>query len=243
METKYQSNMEPSQQPPKQQATVDAPELSASSTQRESLDTSKIPTYRVEYTWYNFKARIYDDNKPGEEPLYIADFAKLRQPHAIYKRADNAEVIGTGTLHFFNIDAEYEMNGRKDSIVAQKRFRTIYTHRSLAMSDTDQPVTMTWTSDSGFKTWDFVCVDENMMPVAKFSANIWRMVKLGKIQFMGPKADNHALREELIVTGLTLVYHVMVRTNNLLGVVGALFASPGHDKKSDSTTNHEASTA
>lgn len=215
MEAEYERNME--------QSTVES-QLSSS---------SETPTYRVEYTWYNFKGRIYDDSKTGEEPLYIADFAKLRKPHAVYKRADNAQVIGTGTLHFFNIDADYEIHGRRDTLVAQKRFRTVYTHRSLAMSDTDQPVTMTWTSDSGFKTWDFVCVDENQMPVARFSANFWRMVKAGKIEFTGPKADSQALREELIVAGLTLVYHMMVRMNNLLGLVGALCSSPGHDKKHD----------
>lgn len=231
--------MESSKTTTKQQSTVEG-ELSPSSTRRESPETNETPTYRVEYNWYNFKARIYDDNKPDSEPLYIGDFAKLRAPHGIYKRADDGKVIGTGTLHFINIDAEYEVHGRKDTLVAQKRFRTIYTSRSLAMSDTDKPVTLTWTSDSGFKNWDFVCVDENMLPVAKFSTNIWRMVKLGKIQFMGPKADSQALREELIVAGLTLVYHMMVRMQNILGLVGAVFASPGHDKKYDSTPDSKA---
>ncbi|RMJ28235.1 hypothetical protein PHISP_00867 [Aspergillus sp. HF37] len=217
--------MESSQTQTQQQSTAEASQLCPSN--------ETLITYRVEYTWYNFKCRIYDDNKTGAEPLYIADFAKLRKPHAIYKRADNDQVIGTGTLHFFNIDADYEIHGRRDTMVAQKRFSTVYTHRSFAMSDTDQPMTMTWTSDSGFKTWDFVCVDENQLPVARFSANFWRMVKVGKIEFMGPKADSQALREELIVAGITLVYHMMVRMNNLLGLVGALCSSPGHDKKCD----------
>lgn len=224
--------MEFSQTSTQQQSTVETSQSSSSSVTRQFLEAGETPTYRVEYTWYNFKARIYDDSKPGDEPIYIADFAKIRKPHAIYKRVDNGEVIGTGSLHLFSsIDADYEIHGRKDSLVAQKRFRIVYTHRSLAMSDTGDPVTITWTSDSGFKTWDFVCVDENQMPIAKFSANMWRAVKLGKIQFTGPKADSQALREELIVTGLTLVYHVMVRMSNVFGVVGAFSSSPGHDKK------------
>lgn len=213
---------------------MESPQPASQETSSSQPD-SPAPTYRVEYTWYNFKARIYDDNSPdNQNPLYIADFAKLRQPHAIYKRASSSEIIGTGTIHFFNIDADVEVHGRRDKLVAQKRFRTIYNHRSVAMSEDDdkKPVTMTWTSDSGFKTWDFVCVDENQMPVARFSANIWRMVKLGRIEFVGRKAkESQALREELIVTGLTLVYHVMVRMSNVFGVLGALVASPGHDRK------------
>lgn len=102
------------------------------------------------------------------------------------------------------------------------------------MSDTDKPVTLTWTSDSNFKTWDFVCVDEQQMPIAKFTANIWAMKKLGKIEFMGPKADREALRDEILVTGLTLVYCMTLRSSSIFSLFGAFFASPGHDKKYNS---------
>lgn len=224
MKTKYQIQHTDVPNPTK-------PTMEASQLSPQSPKTGETPTYRFEYTWYNFKGRIYDDTKPGEEPIYIADFAKLRRPHAIYKRVDDDKIIGTGTVHYFKLDTEYESYGRKDTLVAQKRFRAIYTHRSPAMSDTEQPVTMTWTSESGFKEWDFVCVDENQMPVARFSMNPWRMAKMGTIEFTGPKADSQALREELIVAGITLAYHIMVRSSNFFSVAGALFASPGHDKE------------
>ncbi|EDN04112.1 predicted protein [Histoplasma mississippiense (nom. inval.)] len=44
---------------------------------------------------------------------------------------------------------------------------------------------MTWTSSCGLKTWDYICLDEQKMPVAKFSANIWGLKKVGYITFMG----------------------------------------------------------
>jgi hypothetical protein len=61
---------------------------------------------------------------------------------------------------------------------------------------------MTWTSSGGcFKTWDFVCMDEQQIPVAKFSANLWAIKKVGRIEFLGLKADSDAVRDEIVVTG------------------------------------------
>lgn len=48
---------------------------------------------------------------------------------------------------------------------------------------------------------------------------------------MGPRAGSDALRDEIVVTGLTLVYCMALRSTSILSFFGAFFASPGHDKK------------
>ena len=69
------------------------------------------------------------------------------------------------------------------------------------------------------------------MPVAKFSANIWALQKVGNIEFLGDKADSKEAREEIVVTGLTLFYCMCLRTNNILNLFGAIFSRPGPIKQ------------
>ncbi|KAJ5294350.1 hypothetical protein PENANT_c006G03867 [Penicillium antarcticum] len=193
--------------------------------------TTSNPTFKVDMTWKKWKAMISDLDKPEEGPQYIVSFPWNMLPKSesmIVKRASDEEVVGTGKLQMVSINAYYNLHGQKGSLLAQKRWQTVYTHRSLNFSDTDTPVTMTWTSDYGFKTWDFVCVDENQNPVARFSANQWAVSKVGKIEFDGPKAHDQAAQEEIFVIGLTLFYTMILRTTNIFNFFGAIFARPGH---------------
>ena len=73
-------------------------------------------------------------------------------------------------------------------------------------------------------------MDEQQMPVAKFSANAWAIKKVGKIEFPGPKADSDAVRDEIVVTGLMLFYCMLFRASNIFAFFGAIFSRPGHDK-------------
>lgn len=78
-----------------------------------------------------WKCTITDSNDPFATPLYYAEFKDWRQPDMIYKRASDNKTIGTGTLHAFKIDADYELHSRKDTLVAQKA-STLYTHLALS---------------------------------------------------------------------------------------------------------------
>lgn len=108
------------------------------------------------------------------------------------------------------------------------------------MPDADKPVTLTWTSGSDFKTWDFVCVDEHQMPVTRFVANVWAVKTVGRIEFLGSRAGSEALRDGIVVTGLTLIYCMALRSASLLSFFGVFFASPGYDKKDKSVYGSES---
>jgi hypothetical protein len=116
--------------------------------------------------------------------------------------------------------------------VAQKRFKTLYTHRSGFLKNPQgQPAVMTWTGDVGASKWDFVCTDEQQMPVARFTANLWGVKKIGKIELMGPSSHEEGVRDEMLITGMTLAYCMVLRTSNILNLLGSIFADPAHDKK------------
>ncbi|KAJ5750492.1 hypothetical protein N7533_007520 [Penicillium manginii] len=188
------------------------------------------PRLSVDFGWRKFKSLLSDENTPNAEPLYILEY-QLAKKRLKFKRYATGEVFGVGNLNVFSIDADYEVHGRKDQIVAQSRLKTSYAHRSTAASTTDKPITLTWSSDSNFTTWDFVCCDEQQLPVAKLTMNIWGLKKIARIEFMGVAEQNLELQEELVVTTLTLSYQMALRTGNLLNLVGALFARPGHEPK------------
>jgi hypothetical protein len=187
---------------------------------------------QVDFSWKRFKGLITDKDLPEAKAVYIVDMHTMKSPHLIFKHASDNTTFGTGTLHPISINASCTVSGRKTQIKALKRFKTSYTHLSRAFSDTEDLMPMTWSSDSDFKTWDFVCLDKQLMPVAKFSANIWAVQKVGNIEFLGDKADNKEAREEIVVTGLTLFYCMCLRMNNILNLFGAIFSKPGPIKQS-----------
>jgi hypothetical protein len=191
------------------------------------LSTSfQAPTLQVDFSWKKYRAIITEKSKPSE-PLYTVHCRAIKWPHLTFKSAKSDEIVGTGTLNCVSINAKYEVHGQKGTLKALKRFQTKYTYLSRACSDDGTPVPMTWTSSCGVKKWDFICVDQQQNPVAKLSVNIWAIRKLGSFEFMGPKADSVELREEILVTGLTLFYCMFLRCNSILSLVGAVFARPG----------------
>ncbi|KAH6667626.1 hypothetical protein B0J14DRAFT_602702 [Halenospora varia] len=189
-------------------------------------------TLQVDFSWRKFKSLVTEKDDPNK-PLYIVDFKALK-PELVFRNAADDSIFGTGTLHYVSIHADCEVRGKHTQIKALKRWKTSYEHLSHAYSDSDEPVPMTWTSSCDFKNWDFICLDQNQLPVAKFSANFWAIKKVGYIEFLGDRPLTDAMREEIVITGHTLFYTMTIRTSSLLSFFGAIFARPGHieqDKK------------
>ncbi|OJD26534.1 hypothetical protein ACJ73_02077 [Blastomyces percursus] len=213
--------------------------------QHHQQNTAEDLTLQVDFSWQRFKSLITnkDDPQASSSPLYIIHHKAIK-PHLTFKSATDNTTFATGSLHAFSIDAECEIRGRSTTLKALKRFKTEYMHRSYAFATNNgaEPVRLTWTGSCGLKTWDYICLDEKQMPVAKFSANIWAVKKIGTITFLGSNipsvrdtgAVSDALREEIVVTALTLFYCMVLRTNSVLSLFGAVFSRPGrHDEQGE----------
>ncbi|KAF2497642.1 hypothetical protein BU16DRAFT_525273 [Lophium mytilinum] len=193
-------------------------------------------TYLIDFSWGKFKSLITDKNDPASTPLYIVNY-KAFSPNLVFKSAATDTVLGTGTIHAISINAKCTVHDRPIKLKALKHFETSYEHQSLAFSDTDQPVPMTWTGSLGLRTWDFVCLDEAQMPVAKCVINNWGITRVGWIEFLGERAaESEKAREEIMVTGITLMYCMALRFSNFFSLFGAVFARPGREK--DATKTH-----
>ncbi|KAL8691433.1 MAG: hypothetical protein Q9218_003335 [Villophora microphyllina] len=195
------------------------------------------PTLQADFAWRKWHTLI-SDASDSSRPIYVVHYRPFAMSsNLIFKSAADDNTIGTGTLHAVSINAHYDLHGRKGTIKALKRWKTAYTYLSSAYADGESLATMTWTSNSDFKTWDFICLDSQQMPVAKFSANLWALKRIGNIEFLGPKASSPAVRDEIVVTGLTLVYCMILRTSSLLSFFGACVARPGPIKSADAATS------
>ncbi|KAL9577052.1 MAG: hypothetical protein Q9212_006620, partial [Teloschistes hypoglaucus] len=167
------------------------------------------PILQVDYSWRKWTASITEQSKPSES-LYTVHYRPFAiSPHIIYKSTSNPPTtIGTGTLHAFSINSHYTLHSQRGTLKALKRWKTSYTHLSPTHTDpiTNAPLPLTWTSDSDFKTWDFICLGPNKLPIAKFSANLWKLKQIGVIEFMGARRWERGVWDEVVVTGLTLMY-------------------------------------
>jgi hypothetical protein len=88
------------------------------------------------------------------------------------------------------------------------KLRSSYTYSSPAFQNQD----VTWTSKSDWKNLDYVLLDENLLPVARYTTegiSLLSWSKLGKIEFLDPGTLSSAMKDEIVVVGLTLAYNVL----------------------------------
>lgn len=234
--------------------------------QTQVFETAKVPSLTIDFSWRKFKSLIYEGDTADGTPLYTLSYHIFGHLKLIFKRVSHpaaldtmtaegtadihddhlddhttdSDIVGKGKVRNVRIDADYEIHGRSDQLLAQNRWGTEYTHRSKAMSNDGNLVTLYWLSESDYKTWDFICVDENRLPVAKFTANLWALKKLGKIEFMGPKAHDRVLQEEIMVAGTTLAYCMIMRLNNPFSGLGPALAKPRHGQDWSEAAYQEA---
>jgi hypothetical protein len=200
---------------------------------QKTINSSQPQTLEVDFSWKKFKSFVTPKNSDStpSKPLYIIEF-KTMKSQLLFKSAVDDSILGTGTLHAISIDAECSVRGQDIKLKAQKRFKIEYEYFSTLFSNTEngEPVPMTWVCDTGFKKWGFVCLDRNQMPVARFQVNVWAAKKIGVIELLGMAGEKEVLRDEVVVTGLTLFYFTMLRSSSIFSFFGAVFSKPGKEK-------------
>ncbi|KAL6704920.1 hypothetical protein ACN47E_007465 [Coniothyrium glycines] len=191
----------------------------------------------VDFTWSKFRNIINEKTADGRvQPLYIQHF-RATKPQLKFGRADPSDAtkevdanFATGVINSVAIDGESTINGRSIHIKPLKRWRTQYNYLSHAIrSSTSAPVPVNWIAKCTLKVWDFVCINaQTQEPIAKFSVNFWAVKEVGNLYFeKSREALGQELLDEVVVTGVTILYIMMTRINNPLNLVGAVFAKTG----------------
>lgn len=72
-----------------------------------------------------------------------------------------------------------------------------------------------------------MCLDEQLLPVARIKVNVWGVTDLGSIEFMEPESITEAMRDEIVITGTMVYQQMLLRANNFLNLVGTGFTKTG----------------
>ncbi|KAI4663080.1 uncharacterized protein J4E79_004394 [Alternaria viburni] len=182
-------------------------------------------TLQVDFAWSKFR-NIVASKGAGQQltPLYVQHFRPAK-PQLRFERASDQTIIAKGTIHSFSISGDCIIHGQEVILKPLKRWKTKYNYLSHALGG----IPITWTANSTMKVWDFVCINSaTQESIAKFSVNLWAMKQVGNFYFEKTEEEvTEALRDEVVVTGLTLLYLMMTRMNNPIHLLGAAFAKPG----------------
>jgi hypothetical protein len=203
-------------------------------------------TLHIDFSWRKFKTLITENENPLYTVRYKFNTKEIRI--TVKSAAENvkeARTVGDSVISSTDINANYELHGRSGMLKSLKRFENDYTHLSHTFSniteDGAELGTMTWSADRTLKRWTFVCSDENDTPVAKVTANIFAMKKVGTIEVFSPHAPlSVAQRDEIVLTGLTLMYLVAARSSSITMFFNSLFADTGPIEKDKAETTQKA---
>ena len=187
-------------------------------------------TLKVDYVWSKFCNTISEKNGDQLQPLFIQHF-RATKPNLRFESAADGSAFATSVIHHFSIRTECVIRGQELKIQPLSRLKTRYNYLSQVLAPTPDaaPVPITWVTETSKKTWDFVCLDPNQLPIARFSVNIWAPDASGQLPTTRSQSTRitDAVRDEILVTGMTLLYVMMVRMNNPLSLLGAAFAKTG----------------
>lgn len=192
---------------------------STSTTELTTLPPSS--TLGVKFLWKGLRTVISAKETP-DQALYSINYGCMANKLTFTDGANTT--FATGKLHVVNINPSCTLRGRNIPLQAQKRFNVQYDYLSPQASST-----MTWTASCALSAWKFVCSDANSLPVARFKANTLSFTNMGIIEFMGDSA-NEALREEVVVTGMTVYYCMVMRSASILNLFGAVMHRNGSKK-------------
>jgi hypothetical protein len=214
-----------SKHPPTEAVTLQVPDSPI-----QHFDTPTGLVLKVDFAWSKFKNTISETSSNGQlTPLYIQHFRPTKPQLRFDSVADGNKQIATGVIRNISIAGECTLHGRTITLKPLKRLKTQYNYLSTALSpDRTTPAPVSWIANSTLKTWDFVCLDANQMPIAKFAINWWALTQVGTFYFDKSAGEvSKEARDEVVVTGLTLMYVMCARMNNPLNLLGSMFAKPG----------------
>jgi hypothetical protein len=194
----------------------------------QHFDTPTGLTLSVDFAWSKFRNTVSERNGSIVTPLYIQHFRPSKPQLRFESVADNTD-IASGVIHSFSIASEVTLHSKTITLQPLKRWKTQYNYLSTTLSpDPSTPTPISWITNSSLKIWDFVCLDANQLPIAKFSVNWWALTQVGNFHFEKSREEvTKEVRDEVVVMGLTLLYLMAARMNNPLHLLGAAFAKPG----------------
>lgn len=149
--------------------------------------------------------RVLDNDNATE--LYHAE-SHIRKPHLNVKSAATGISLGTATFHCMSSRIDILVRGTPMTLEPCGTWgRKGHQFPSVALGGN---TFLRWKHDKHDQ--DLSCVDEQDVILARFHFSNWSLTKVGKLELVGPMANDYregGLMEEVLVTGLAMVQHAM----------------------------------
>lgn len=153
------------------------------------------------YKDWKCKAANITDTKTGAL-LYDLE-THLLKPQITISRPGQSEPFAKVNIPTLSKTVDITIDGRGLKLTNKKFWKGHYIFDSSHLS---QP-TATWKcSGSGWSSIDFVCLDEQEMPIARVRTKVAAVKKIATLEVNEAHRDNKGLVDEIVVTGLTVVY-------------------------------------
>ncbi|KAI9805434.1 MAG: hypothetical protein M1825_000685 [Sarcosagium campestre] len=146
--------------------------------------------------------RIVDAD--SEKELFIVK-SQIRRPNMLITSSQTGDTLGTAVFHAFTCRVDTTVRGHP---IAMNSVGTLgrkgYTFPSSARPGTS----FRWKCQSS--NLDIICYDERDVAFARFHFSNWSLRKCGKLEFIGPLAnDGGPVMEEIFVTGMAMMEYVL----------------------------------
>lgn len=181
------------------------------------INEAAVQSYDVIYKdWKCTRAFVQDPE--SKEILYNCDLPSLRRCRINLRSAIDDVEIATGNPYSLKKHISSSVRGQDLDLRYKNLLKCNYTYTSPAFGNSK----MTWTCHSGFKEMVYVLLDEQSLPVARWKTSgpkVGPFKDLGRLEILGTRVDSDAAKEEILITGLTLVFlEVIARSNGTFGV-------------------------
>ena len=214
-------------------ASTELVDLKSDNMSTFSTETN-LPPYTEEAPAQSYNI-IYKDWKcsravvqvPGtNENVYNVELPTFVRAKINLKSAqDNAE-IASGNPFCLKKHISANIRGKDLDLRYVSVFKCNYTYTSPAFDGNK----MAWSCESGIKSMQYVLQDEQGLPVARWTLSgpsVGPFKDLGRIEFLGTKANSQEAKEEILITGLMAIYvEIWARSNGTLGMsaIGTMVA-------------------
>jgi hypothetical protein len=203
------------------------PSLTMSSTFDETTEPQKEPLTShglhlvVNFLWTKFRNEICVEAPDGSlTPLYTMHFRNSKS-QLLFERAADKTHIATSTLHLLSADGDCIINGQETKLKLREGSTAEHNYTSHALDG----VPVSWVAHVHFKEHTWVCTNAaTQEPIARFSIHPWHMKQIADFYFEKSAEElDERLRDEVVVTGLTILYIHNGRGTTLQNLLDAKF--------------------
>ncbi|KAL2811396.1 hypothetical protein BJX63DRAFT_276173 [Aspergillus granulosus] len=185
---------------------------------QQSLPAQSYPrTLDVAFTsWTGRQLRICENDETG--PLVYAADLKSRKPHMLFQASGTAQLPASVIFHSFSRTIDISINNHEIPMRPTSKWKYEYGFDSPALGGKN----LVWKKSNRWKYLNIECVDDTGTVYAQFNMHKGlSMKKAGKLDILEPCSISKGLVDELVVTGLAVVYLQLMHTMSANSAAGA----------------------